>query len=76
MRNPTCGAGVARVNQVRRDPKSGHIIPSPWYEGWRPTERRPLRIPRPSAWFWSTLACLAFWLAFAMLVGVGLDIPG
>lgn len=76
MRTPICGAGVARVSEVRRDVKSGHIMPRSAYEGWRPTDRPAFRIPAPSGLVLAALCSLGLWLAFALVVRICLDIPG
>lgn len=69
------GQGIAGGKSVQRDPKSGHIVIHPAYEGWRPTERPAFRVPLPSGFTWATVGQLAFWAAVLTVVRIGLDIP-
>lgn len=70
------GQGIAGGKSVQRDPKSGHIIIHSAYEGWRPTDRPAFRIPAPSGLVLAALCSLGLCLAFALVVRIGLDIPG
>lgn len=38
------------IKSVKRDPRTGHLINHPAYEGWRPTEPMPIWLQRILGW--------------------------